>query len=238
MSEHQPEQETERSKADTRVVATVLLFSAGLVLTAVLRFYNVHSDNPPVLSEYATFIYIGITVFAAVRLMRLEVPLRRLGFGGPLEPVRFLVLAAIGVAAIQLIGVVLDPVLERALGEGRDLGRFSDVSGSPSALAQLLILNWTVAAFGEELAFRIVLMRGIAYALGDSRKAFIIALIAQALIFGAIHAYQGPAGVIGSGINGLVFGGLTLAARGSIWPAALAHGSSNTIGILTLYLAA
>ena len=78
-------------------------------------------------------------------------------------------------------------------------------------------------------------MRGIAFVLGDSRMAFTIALLVQAVVFGLVHAYQGPAGVIGSTISGLVFGGLTLAARGSIWPAAIAHGLNNTIGIIELY---
>ena len=118
----------------------------------------------------------------------------------------------------------------------RDLARFSGVSGSSVELMKLLALNWAVAAFGEELAFRIVLMRGIAFALGDSRTAFGVALIFQAVVFGLVHAYQGPAGISGAAINGLIFGGLTLAARGSIWPAAIAHGSSNTIGIMELYL--
>jgi membrane protease YdiL (CAAX protease family) len=104
-------------------------------------------------------------------------------------------------------------------------------------LIKLMALNWTVAAFGEELAFRIVLMRGIAFTLGDSRMAFSIALILQAVVFGLVHAYQGPAGIIGAGISGLIFGCLILATRGCIWPAAIAHGSSNTIGILGLYLA-
>ena len=139
-----------------------------------------------------------------------------------------------------MLELVHEGVVERqgrTFGSGRDLTRFSGVAGSPVALVQLLVLNWTVAAFGEELAFRIVLMRGIAFSLGDSRTAFGIALIAQAILFGLIHAYQGPAGIIGAGINGLIFGGLTLAARGSIWPAAIAHGTSTSIGILTLYLA-
>jgi membrane protease YdiL (CAAX protease family) len=63
-----------------------------------------------------------------------------------------------------------------------------------------------------------------------------MALVVQAVVFGFVHAYQGPAGILGTTINGLIYGGLTLAARGSIWPAALAHGSSNTIGIMELYL--
>ena len=103
-------------------------------------------------------------------------------------------------------------------------------------MLKLMALSWTFAAFGEELAFRILLMRGIAFALGDTRLAFGVALVAQAVVFGLVHAYQGPAGIVGTGINALIFGGLTLAARGSIWPAAIAHGSNNSIGIVALYL--
>ncbi len=220
-----------------RIAGIVALFGAGLLLSGALRFLNLRTEEPPQISEYATLIYIGVTVLAAVLLSRLGVPMKRLGFGVKFQPVKYLVLAAIGVGIIQLSGFVIGPLLERFVGETRDLTRFSDVAGSPGALIQLLALNWTVAAFGEELAFRIVLMRGIAFCLGDGRRAFGIALVAQAVLFGLVHAYQGPTGVIGAGINGLIFGGLTLAARGSIWPAAIAHGSSNTIGIVSLYFA-
>ena len=105
----------------------------------------------------------------------------------------------------------------------------------------LLTFGWlrtqSGAAFGEELTFRILLMRGIAFALGDSRVAFALALLLQAMIFGLVHAYQGPAGIAGTMTSGLIYGALTLAACGSIWPAALAHGINNTIGLLQLYSA-
>lgn len=221
---------------DWRIAAVVATFGAALLLSAVLRFYNLRAENPPQFTAHATLVYIGATVFAAVFLSRAGVPMKRLGFGATFQPGRYFALATIGVGLIQLFGFVLEPALERALGETRDLARFSGVAGSTDALIKLMALNWTVAAFGEELAFRIVLMRGIAFALGDSRGAFAIALVVQAILFGVIHAYQGPAGIVGAGVNGLVYGGLTLAARGSIWPAAIAHGSSNTISILNLYL--
>jgi membrane protease YdiL (CAAX protease family) len=54
-------------------------------------------------------------------------------------------------------------------------------------------------------------------------------------MFGLIHAYQGSAGIAGSTFSGLVFGAVTLAGRRAIWPAAVAHGVNNTIGILQLY---
>ena len=55
-------------------------------------------------------------------------------------------------------------------------------------------------------------------------------------MFGLIHAYQGPTGIVGSAFSGLVFGTVVIISRWSIWPAALAHGTNNTIGIISLYL--
>ena len=61
------------------------------------------------------------------------------------------------------------------------------------------------------------------------------AVVLQALIFGLVHLYQGPAGVAGTTLSGIAFGTITVMARGAIWPAALAHGINNTIGLLTIY---
>ena len=218
-----------------RVVGVVAIFAAGLLAVAALRFLDFRSEDPPAVAAYATMIYIGLTVFTAILLIRNGVPIRRLGFTMATRPWVVIALGVFGVAVLQLSSSVLAPVWEHAFGTGRDLARFSGVVGSFEALIQLLVLNWTVAAFGEELAFRIVLMRGIAFALGDGRKAIAVALVLQAIIFGLIHSYQGPAGVAGATISGLVFGGLTLVARWSIWPAAIAHGFNNTIGILEVY---
>lgn len=234
MNEHT--QEAESASLNWKVVGIVALFTAGLIASGVLRLFHLRTEDPAAMTAYATEIYVALTILAAVLLRRSGVPMSRLGFGLAFKPVRYLVLAAIGVGLIQLVGMLLEPLWGRVFGETRDLARFSGVSGSSVELMKLLALNWTVAAFGEELAFRIVLMRGIAFALGDSRTAFGVALIAQAVVFGLVHAYQGPAGIFGAAINGLIFGGITLAARGSIWPAAMAHGSSNTIGIMELYL--
>lgn len=188
------------------------------------------------LAGLATPLYVGLTVLVAIHLTRAGVPYNRLGFGLPFRPLLHLGLAAGAVLVIRVLGMFIDPFWDELFGGGRDLQRFASVAGSPVALFKLLFLNWTLAALGEELAFRIVLMRGLAYALGDSRWGLGLALIVQAVVFGFVHLYQGPAGVIGSALNGLVFGSVVLLARGSIWPAAIAHGASNTIGIVALYL--
>ena len=212
------------------------LFTAGLLTSGYLRLLQLDAANPPAIASYATELYIAVTVFAAILLRRLGAPVQRLGFHATPGIVRILLLAVAGVALIQATGFLLEPLVDRAFGGTRDLSRFSGVASSPVEMLKLMALSWTFAAFGEELAFRILLMRGIAFALGDTRLAFGVALVAQAVVFGLVHAYQGPAGIVGTGVNALIFGGLTLAARGSIWPAAIAHGSNNSIGIVALYL--
>ena len=125
--------------------------------------------------------------------------------------------------------------IETALGASRDLSRFEGVAGNPDELLRMLVFSWVFAAFGEEIAFRIALMRGLSISFGDDRNARVMALVVQAIIFGLVHLYQGPAGVAGTIISGLVFGAVTLLGRGSIWPAAITHGGNNTIGILAIY---
>ena len=122
------------------------------------------------------------------------------------------------------------------MGETRNLERFADVESSLSSLVVLLVTSWTLAAFGEEFIYRIVLMRSLSYIFGDTRKAQVWALIIQAIMFGLIHAYQGSVGIIGSTVSGLVFGTVVILTGWSIWPAALAHGTNNTIGIISLYI--
>ena len=211
--------------------------ASGLLFMGALRFSAATPTVLTPLAGYATTGYIAVTVLFAILFTNAGLPHNRFGFGSRLN-LRHVLLALAAIAALRLINFGLSPWVEQLLGGGRDLERFAGVEDSVSALALLLVTNWTFAAFGEEFAYRILLMRAIAFVLGDTRVALICALLLQAVIFGLVHAYQGPAGIVGSAISGLVFGAITIAARWSIWPAALAHGGNNTFGIIALYLGA
>ena len=210
-------------------------FALILVLLGLLRAGRLAGTPLDALEGLATPLYVGASILVGLLLIRRGAPFRRFGFDHPLRPGFHLALALAAIVALQLLAAILEPVWTSLFGGGRDLGRFADVPGSPGALARLLALSWTVAAFGEEIAFRIVLMGGLAWALGGTRSAWVAALLVQAVVFGLVHLYQGPAGVAGTMVSGLVYGTAVYAARGSVWPAVLAHGGANTIGILTLY---
>ena len=212
----------------------VVGLSLGLLFMGALRRAAEHPNALTPLSGYATLGYVLITVVFTILLVRAGLPLNQFGFG--VRPdLRQIMLAIAAIATLRVFAVALNPLIEEFLGGPRNLERFSDVEGSAASLVALLITNWTLAAFGEEFAYRIVLMRGISFALGDSRAGKISALVLQAVMFGLIHAYQGPTGIAGSIISGLVFGAVTIAGRWSIWPAAFTHGINNTIGIIARY---
>ena len=212
---------------DWRVHATVVGFALGLLAMGALRYLE---------SGLATPGYIALTIFCAISLQRSGVPLNRFGFA--LRPnVRMVALALLAIAFLQLLNHYVYPLIEQGLSVEPDLQRFDGVADSVPTLMALLLFSWTFAALGEELAYRVILLRGIAFVLGDSRAATAAALVLQALIFGLVHAYQGPAGIITASISGLVFGALIVSCRGSIWPVFIAHGGNNTIGILLLYQA-
>jgi membrane protease YdiL (CAAX protease family) len=210
-------------------------FALAMLLVAMLRVVEVRELEIGLPSGLATPLYVVFTVVFIVMLARAGERLNGIGFRVPIKVLRALGLGALGIVLLQISAQVLHPLIEQALGTGRDLSRFADVAGNPGELMRLVVFSWLFAAFGEEIAFRIALMRGLSISFGDDRNARIIALVVQAIIFGLVHLYQGPAGVVGAIISGLVFGAVTLLGRGSIWPAAIAHGGNNTIGILAIY---
>lgn len=224
----------EEGRGRARIAWLVVGLGLGLSFMGALRLAAARPGILTPLSGLATPGYVLITVVFTILLVRAGLPLNRFGFGSGLD-LRQVGLALAAIAVLRVFAATAAPLVEELVGGARDLERFAQVQGSTATLAALLVRNWTLAAFGEEFAYRIVFMRGIAFALGDSRKGRVIALVLQAVMFGLIHAYQGPAGVAGATVSGLVFGAVTIAGRWSIWPAALAHGTNNTIGLLELY---
>ncbi len=216
------------------VFCQVLGLSTGLLLMGLLRLSSTHQTILTPLSGLATPGYVLITVFFTVKLVRSGLPLNKFGFGKRPD-LQLILLAVSAIALLRVFAALINPLIENLFGGAPNLERFADVEGSIASLVALLLTSWTLAAFGEEFAYRIVLMRGISFLLGDTRKGQILAVAIQAVMFGLIHAYQGPAGIVGSIFSGLIFGAVTIIGGWSIWPAALAHGINNTIGIFQLY---
>ena len=62
-----------------------------------------------------------------------------------------------------------------------------------------------------------------------------IAVLGSALIFGAIHGYQGITGIADNVLTGMLLGVLYLVGRRNLWLPILTHGAIDTVGLLLIF---
>lgn len=202
-----------------------LLLAAALVAGANLF------DVVPV-SETPWLVAIG---WLSLRLRGLS--WRAVGLRRPARWGRTLAAALVAGVGLQVASeYAIEPIVERLTGEVPNLSSFRPLVGNLPAALLMLALVWTLAAFGEEMAYRGYVLERAA-ALGHRTPAsYLVAMVAVSLLFGVGHAYQGVAGVASSTVSGLLFGGLYLAAGRNLWLPILAHGISDTLGVGLIYL--
>jgi len=102
------------------------------------------------------------------------------------------------------------------------------------ALLGLLIV-WTFAAFGEEIAYRGYLLTPAAELGKNSVAAYWVGIVAVSVLFGYGHYYKGPAGILDSGVAGLILGAAYMLSGRNLWASILAHGFIDTIGLVILF---
>jgi membrane protease YdiL (CAAX protease family) len=89
---------------------------------------------------------------------------------------------------------------------------------------------WVGAAIGEELFFRGMLLSKFTTLFGGGRSALVLAVLAQAIWFGAGHVSQGVSGMIMAGVIGAVVGTYFLTrGRRALIPLMIGHGFIDTV---------
>ena len=109
------------------------------------------------------------------------------------------------------------------------------ITGNLSLALFALVVVWTFAAFGEEFVYRGYLLRRAAALGGYSDAAYWIGLVLVSVLFGYGHYYKGPAGILDSGVAGLILGTAYLLNKRNLWTSVLAHGFIDTFGVIVLY---
>ncbi len=162
--------------------------------------------------------------------------LASLGFHRPAPgthlTVRMFVFAA-GWSLVQLS--VFMPIANHVSGREQDLSDFDSLQGDFGTLVILLVLSWTLAAVGEELAYRGYLQTRIAQLFGSRRAGLVVSVLASSVLFGIAHTEQGLVGVVVVTIDAIAFSALRHHYR-TLWAAVLAHGFNNTIGFIAFFL--
>lgn len=140
--------------------------------------------------------------------------------------------AAVGVAFTVLSGVIL-PILGLT---PKTAEAFSGLTGNTGLyIYLLLVVAWGSAAFGEELVFRGFLQSRLELAFGPTRVSAVLAVLTQAVIFGALHSYQGAGGAIIAGTTGFIIGLVYFAAGRNLLAPILLHGLVDTISLTAIY---
>ena len=179
---------------------------------------------------------VVLAVMAGISLaIRRESP-STLGFHRLPHPGRQLAqVAALALAWTTLVFLLVMPVTEHLTGATQDTSEFADLEGNLPLLLLFVALSWTLAALVEELAFRGYLLTRITDLAGTSPLVRSAAVVAVALLFALIHGEQGITGMVLVFVDAVFFGWLRYAYH-SLWASVVAHGVSNTVGMVAFFL--
>jgi len=127
------------------------------------------------------------------------------------------------------------PILNRLTGTTQDLSAYENLEGNLGQLALYLVLTWTLAAFGEEMVYRGHLQRRIRDVFGNAKTGILLAIVVSSILFGLAHTEQGLIGVIVTAMDAVFFSWLKRRHNDNLWASVLAHGFSNTVGLVAFF---
>jgi membrane protease YdiL (CAAX protease family) len=178
-----------------------------------------------------------LLVLTTVSLMVRRRGLGSLGLHRPPKPGRLVIeVLGLSIGWTLLTLAVLMPAAEHLTGRRRDVSQFAEVQGNVSLLLFLLLMSWTLAALGEEVAYRGYLQTRIRDILPAGRTGLVIAVLVSSVVFGLAHSEQGLVGIILTTVDAIFFSVLRYRYR-TLWAAILAHGFNNSIGIIAYFIA-
>lgn len=160
--------------------------------------------------------------------------LAALGLNRPAHKGRALVMFLLAFAVTALSGLVLLSYLQGIYGVPESTGRFDYLEGNLVALVfSVVAIAWVAAAFGEEVLMRGFALPRLALLMGNSSPAWLLAVVAQAAVFGLLH--HGTAGMIVSAVIGLGYGLIFWLGMRNLWPLIIAHAIPDTISLIGMY---
>lgn len=118
-----------------------------------------------------------------------------------------------------------------------DLSKFSILHQNVPMLIVSLVSIWITAAFFEEVVYRGFLLGRLLDIAGGGLGAAVLLSFVHAVLFGLLHLYQGPIGVITTGIVGFIFGIFFVLQGRNLWALILVHGLIDTISVIQFFVA-
>ena len=203
----------------------ILMSPVGWYLAEWLSFIGIFWTNLVAglfsIAVVAVFVRHRRQSFEAVGLQRVPL-LRVLGATAIAIPANWIAVLTCGLLYMVISGVGVTGMAE-------ERAEFFEVV--PEFNPVVAILTALFVGLHEELLFRgFILAR-----LQSLFRSNIWAIIVSAVIFGLLHAYQGPIGVVQTTAVGLVLATIVTRTR-SLWPAILAHAFVDIVAFVVIPL--
>ena len=191
------------------------------------------------LAAVAVILDLAIPTFVILGLMVLSLLIRReglstMGFHRVARPWAFTgtMLAFAGWSLVN-IGL-LKPIVNHVTGAQQDMGQFLALKGNLTMLITWVALSWTVAAVGEELAFRGFVQTRMTELVGTTGVRLVIAVVLTSILMGLLHTEYGFVGVLASAVDSVFYSVLRYRYK-TLWASILAHGFIDTIGLVSFF---
>lgn len=197
----------------------------------------------PVESRFQTPL-LALAMWGAVLAGALFLKLRRssygeLGLRRPASWCRTLIWAIAAAVIANLCAVAVGAVIQTYTAwPPLDLTYIrASLHGDPLAFAVWIVLVvWGSAAVGEELFARGFVMDRLTALFGGRGLAIPSAVLIQALLFGLLHAIQGPTGIVITALVGVILAIAYYASGRNLWAPIIAHGLMDTYGLTLIFL--
>lgn len=183
----------------------------------------------------STTIYLLLLAWLLLRLRGLS--WRDLGLRAP-ENWKKPLLLGIGGGLLYFVVSTwgIEPLMQNLFNAEIDLSLFDSMVGNLPMLLVWLAAAWTLAAFGEEMLYRGCIQNRVADLIPNVSFKFVVGALANALLFGLAHAYQGWTGAATSVLFGLVASAVYYLGGRNLWACILFHGVFDTPGLIFIYL--
>jgi len=162
--------------------------------------------------------------------------LSSMGFKRPVSWRRIFLIALIAAGVRIVLGqFVIEPITGFFWPAPKAPELANEITGNAKIALFALLLVWTFAAFGEEIAYRGYLLTRAADIGKRSTIAYWLGIVFVSILFGYGHYYKGPSGIVDSGIAGLILGTAYMLAGRNLWACILTHGFIDTFAVIDAF---
>ncbi len=224
MHSNEPCQPAHWDLRESRPVSTLEFLAGALIVIGHNVFHLVPNEVPILVALGLLSVWVRKGGWSALGLSKPESWTRVVGF-------------ALAAAALRILlgQIVVDPLTAKVWPPAIAPEGSEEITGNVMSALQWLVVVWTFAAFGEEIAYRGYLLTRAADVGLRTPAAYWVAMLLVSILFGYGHYYKGPAGIIDSGIAGFILGAAYLLSGRNLWVSILAHGFIDTFMVSAMF---